>query len=140
MTSTPSVSSSSLMVSGGSSRMMLPYMPHVKTMTPAAWAAVASFVGQLGVGVGGPGFDQLDGDHGAPAPHIADPVVGGLQPQQRVHDQPFEVPGTLDQAVALDGRDGGQRSRAGHRVAAEGAAEATDVRGVHDLGPAGHRR
>ena len=35
--------------------------------------------------------------------------------------------------------DGGQRSRARHRVAAVGSAQTADVDPVHDLGPAGHR-
>ena len=45
--------------------------------------------------------------------------------------------GLGEQAVLLDAVEHGDRGRAGHRVAAEGAAEAAGLAGIHDLGAPG---
>ncbi len=100
----------------------------------------AQCLGQVGVGLGGARLDQLDRDHRAATTDVADTVVVDLQPAQPVLHQLFDLTRALDQAVGLDGLDGGQRRRAGDRIAAVGAAEPADVRGVHDLGAAGDRR
>src|SRR6266478_10035060 len=45
--------------------------------------------------------------------------------------------GTGEQAVFLDGFDGGKRGGAGSGMAAEGSAESAHAGGVHDFGAAG---
>src|SRR5260370_1061936 len=47
--------------------------------------------------------------------------------------------GTREEAVFLDGFDGGQGGSAGSGVTAEGSAESADAGGVHDFGAAGDR-
>lgn len=54
-------------------------------------------LGQPGVGLGGSGFDQLYGDHGAATTHVADPVVDGLQRRQPVGHQAFDLAGPISQ-------------------------------------------
>ena len=81
------------MVSGGRNRNTLPNVPQVSTITPAAWTAGAQLLGQLGVGLGGAGLDQLHGDHRAAAADVADAVVLGLQPAQPVLHQLFDLRG-----------------------------------------------
>src|SRR5258708_23165976 len=46
--------------------------------------------------------------------------------------------GAGEEAVFLDGFDGGQRGGAGSGVAAEGSAESAYAGGVHDFGAAGY--
>ena len=89
------------MVSGGRNRRTLPYVPQDNTMTPAACAPAAQLLGQLGVGFGGAGLDQLDGDHRAAAAHVADPVVVGLQPAEPVLHQRLDLRGRARPARRL---------------------------------------
>ena len=50
------------------------------------------------------------------------------------------APGRGRQVLVRHGLDRAERGRAGHRIAAVGAAQAAGVHGVHQLGPAGDRR
>ena len=64
--------------------------------------------------------------------------AAGGQPSRSSIVLPIDA-GPVDQAVCLDRLDHGEGGGAGERVAAVRAAEAAGVRGVHDLGAAGHR-
>src|SRR5258708_36396488 len=46
--------------------------------------------------------------------------------------------GAGEEAVLLDGFDGGKRGGAGSGVAAEGSAESADAGGIHNFGAAGY--
>ena len=77
------------------------------------------------VGPAGSVLVELDGLHGAHAARLADerePLPEGREAGGRGGAQHA---GPLDQAVLLDGGDGRQGGGAGHRVAAEGATQAT---------------
>ena len=80
---------------------------------------------------------ELDRDHGADAAHLADDVVLLLQLEQRRLEHALDAGRLGEQAVLLDALEHGDRGRAGDGVAAEGAAEAAGLGGIHDLGATG---
>ena len=100
-------------------------------------AGLRDLPGELGVGLGGAGLHQLDCDHRAATAHVTDDagLVGdGLQ--ARLHHG-LNVPRGGDEVELLHRRDRAHGRRTCDGVSAVGAAEATDVDGVHDLGAAG---
>ena len=129
------------MVSGGSSRITLPHVPQVRTTTPGRGRPRRSPAADAASGTVVPGLHQLDGLHGAPAPHVADGrELRPAGPRRRSASTRLPIRSAAPARSALGHDvDGGQGGRAGDRVAAVGAAEAADVDVAHDLGPAGHR-
>ena len=117
------------MDSGGSSRMTLPYVPQVRTITPSAWAALATAPVSCGVGFAGGRVDDLDRDHGAAAAHLADPGIGLPWPRSAASNAiALDLLRPLDQTAVLERVEGREGGGAGDGVAAVGAAETAGVR------------
>ena len=132
--------SSSLMVSGGKKRRTLPNVPQDNTITPAVWQPTHSFMVSSGSGSSVPGLTNSIAII-APRPRTS-PMRSSSTcrlPEPVLH-QDLDLAGPFHQTVGLDRFDSGQRRRARDRIAAVGAAEPADMRGVHDLGAAGDRR
>ena len=92
---------------------------------------------RLGVRLLGAGLHELDAEHGALAAHLADDGVA-LRPVADPGQQgPLDALRLGEQVVALDDLEDGERRRGRDRVAAEGAADAAGLHGIHDLGAAG---
>src|SRR6202453_1172398 len=140
MMSSPSISSSSLMVSGGSSRMMLPNMPQVNTMTPAAWAAVASFSVSSASGSVVPDFTSSTAIM-APRPRTS-PIRSSpacTRTSRSVTSRPICWARSISPSLSMVAMLASAAAQA-TGLPPNRAAQATAVRRVHDLGPAGHRR
>ena len=86
-----------------------------------------------------PWSHELDRDHRATAADVADDGVARLQVAQERQHHLADAPRGRDEVLLLDRRDRAECRGAGDRVAAVRAAEPTDVRGVHELRPPGHR-
>lgn len=91
--------------------------------------------GRVGFERAGP--DQLHGEHRAPAAHLGDPRVPVRHGPQAVGRHRPDPAGRRDQVQLVHGLDRRERRRAGDRVAAVRAAEATGVHRVHQVGPPG---
>ena len=107
--------------------------------TPAAWQAALTASVVAGSGVGRPGLDELDGEHRAAAPDVAD-HRGALARARRAGrsiDARRSGGRAPTRSSLLDRRDRAERGGARDRVAAVGAAEPAGVHRVHDLGATG---
>ena len=134
----PRASSSSVIVSGGSSRITLPCRPQASSSRPSARAAAIApptTLGRrrLGLAVA----DDLEREHRPEPAHLADR-------RRRASPCPPARRAAARRAPRTAARMAGDRvehdvgRRAGDRVAAERAAEPARVDRVHDLRRAGH--
>jgi len=133
-----SPSSSSSMTNGGSSRRTFPSLPQVKISTPCSWQPAGDLLGRRRAGLPGRRFDELDRHHPAPTPDLRHRRQH-VQRSELASDLGLDAQGRPAEVLDLHRLDGGQGSRAGHRVPAVGPPEATGVDRVHDLRSPGHR-
>ena len=133
----PFPSSSSEIVSAGSSRITLPYSPQERRSSPRSNAAST-----IALARSGRPLDELEADHRAEPADLADLVV---PPRQRVEPGAPSASPTARRRAQESPARGRPRAarrppRPRERVAAEGAAEAAGRDGVHELGAAGDAR
>src|SRR5690606_41385920 len=82
----------------------------------------------------GSGLHELDAEHGALAAHLADDTEALGPVSDPGGESALHAPGLTDEVVAFDDLEDLERRGRRHRVAAEGAADAARLHGIHDLG------
>ena len=121
-------------VSGGRSRMTLPSRPHERRSKPFSNAAARRRLRRVGRRLA-----QLEREHRAEPAYLADERLPGRDLLEPRAQERADVLGPLGEAGRGQLVEYRERGRAGDGIAAERAAEPTDVDRVHQLRAAGHR-
>lgn len=93
---------------------------------------------QLGIGLFCRGLHELDGDHRAATPDLADLRELSLNFLQPLAHCVADFVGALQHSLTVDGVKDGQGGSTGQWVSSVGSSDSTGRRGVHDLGPSGN--